>query len=1193
MAFPTNRDPSSSSTSRWEYDVFLSFRGEDTRNGFTGHLYEALCREGFNTFIDYKLPKGEEISKELRQTIELSMISVVIFSENYASSTWCLDELIKIFECKKTGQLVLPVFYKLDPSVVRKQKEKFEIALIEHKEKFKDNEEKVEKWRTTLTEVANLSGFHYEDSYPEPQFIQGIIEKVSSTKLSHTQLFVAKYPIGVDSRSKAVESLLDTNSNDVLIIGIHGMGGIGKTTIAKAVYNRIAYRFEGSSFLDNIREHSRTNDGIIQLQETLLHDISRDRNLKVSSIHKGIEMIIDRLRLKRVLLILDDVDESNQTDYLLGRCDWFAPGSRIIITTRDKHVLTAFGEGSLMYKVNKMVPDEAKELFIQHAFGTNKPEATYLQLAEKITCFAYGLPLALQIIGSDLRGRSLHEWESALKKYKMIPNKEILEILKISYERLDQIERNIFLDIACFLKGRKKDSVLHILEACNLYPNLGIPKLIDKCLITIDWYGILSMHDLVEQMGKEIVLQESQVPGERTRIWQYEDARNVLIGNTGSKKIRGIMLQSLVLEPVELKLHPQAFRRMENIKFFIVKNVHIGSQFEYFPNGIRLLDWPFYSFPLPSNFCPRQLVCLNMPHSYNNMEKLFKQEFPLEMLKEINFSVCNSIKKIPKLLAPNLKTLNLSFCYNLVEVHESVGLLNKLETWNLSSCHKLQTLPRRLNLKSLQRFDLGHCRRLEKFPDIHQEMKCLKKIILVKCGIKELPSSIGNLIELQQLSLLACPNLREIPGSIYKLQKLKYFGLASNILRPTSNSFDDSFGYGFVNLKSLLLVSENIIELDFMESQYFPALESLDVSVKDIFTIPKSFSRLTRLRELTINNCEHLREIQGLPQSLSCLRIISCRSWDQQSSSKMLSQAIEDFANFKQLGEIQGISTDPQSSTGLLHQLPIVSASLSDDLESETAIFDCEFALPAFEIPEEFNHRSFGNSISFLVGRKFPNPFAVCIAFTLGVERFRYAIYLSINGCEETLYHWHRPEPCVSHHGRERLWLLTLSHRKLQKYLSDSNLSEQNEVKVMCKIERWNRISSSYEPMNPTGFLPRMWVRVECICCPDKSSIPILPLSAMDDIESGLEGFHGDLNLSLSVPNDSELPALIPLNDGSDLAGERVPLLVSNITNESDFGLGERDSTLGSTVGDGFHLGSFSRITSWSEFKELCLSFLQ
>ena len=187
------------------------------------------------------------------------------------------------------------------------------------------------------------------------------------------------------------------------------------------------------------------------------------------------------------------------------------------------------------------------------------------------------------------------------------------------------------------------------------------------------------------------------------------------------------------------------------------------------------------------------------------------------------------------------------------------------------------------------------------------------------------------------------------------------------------------------------------------------------------------------------------------------------------------------------MGEIQGISMDPQSSTGLSHQPPFVSPLLSDDLESETAIFDCVFYLPAFEIPKEFNHGSVGNSISFLVGRRFPNPFAVCIAFRRGRDKFRFAIYLSINCCKETLYHCHQ---CDSPHEDDPLWLLTLSHRKLQKYMSDSNLSEQNEVKVICRIEEWNEISSSYEPINPKGLIQRMWVHVECICCPHISGIP-------------------------------------------------------------------------------------------------------
>ena len=166
MAFLTNEGASSfSSSHRWNYDVFLSFRGKDTRNNFTGHLYKALRDQGFNTFIDNGLQKGEEISMELLKAIELSMISIVVFSKNFASSPWCLNELVKIFECRSSGQLVLPIFYKVSPSEIRKQDGKFGIALAKHEEKFKDDIKKVQRWRTTLTEAANLSGFPYNDGY--------------------------------------------------------------------------------------------------------------------------------------------------------------------------------------------------------------------------------------------------------------------------------------------------------------------------------------------------------------------------------------------------------------------------------------------------------------------------------------------------------------------------------------------------------------------------------------------------------------------------------------------------------------------------------------------------------------------------------------------------------------------------------------------------------------------------------------------------------------------------------------------------------------------------------------------------------------------------------------------------------------------------------------------------------------------
>ncbi|XP_034681484.1 disease resistance protein RPV1-like [Vitis riparia] len=152
--------PSSSSTHRWKYDVFLSFRGEDTRQSFTAHLHAALCQKGINTFKDNQLRRGDKISPALLQAIEESRCSIIIFSENYASSSWCLDELTKILECvKMRRQTALPVFHNVDPSHVRKQEGSFAKAFAKHEQVYKDKMEQVVKWRDALTEAATISGW--------------------------------------------------------------------------------------------------------------------------------------------------------------------------------------------------------------------------------------------------------------------------------------------------------------------------------------------------------------------------------------------------------------------------------------------------------------------------------------------------------------------------------------------------------------------------------------------------------------------------------------------------------------------------------------------------------------------------------------------------------------------------------------------------------------------------------------------------------------------------------------------------------------------------------------------------------------------------------------------------------------------------------------------------------------------------
>jgi hypothetical protein len=150
---------SSSSIHRWTYDVFLSFRGKDTRKTFIAHLYTALRRNGINTFMDDKLRSRDEISPALLKAIEESAISIIVLSKNYASSHWCLDELIKILECKKIWkQHVLPVFYHVDPSEVRNQTNNVGEAFVKLEERFKHHHRKVQSWKTALSQVANFSG---------------------------------------------------------------------------------------------------------------------------------------------------------------------------------------------------------------------------------------------------------------------------------------------------------------------------------------------------------------------------------------------------------------------------------------------------------------------------------------------------------------------------------------------------------------------------------------------------------------------------------------------------------------------------------------------------------------------------------------------------------------------------------------------------------------------------------------------------------------------------------------------------------------------------------------------------------------------------------------------------------------------------------------------------------------------------
>ncbi|XP_061991612.1 disease resistance protein RPV1-like [Rosa rugosa] len=905
---------SSSSTHPWKYHVFLSFRGEDTRYNFTDHLYNALCREGIITFMDDQLRRGEEISTELLQAIDQSRISIIVFSKNYASSKWCLEELVKILDCKKSNQQeVRPVFYKVDPSDIRNHRGSFGEALANHECKFKDNPDKVQvqKWKSALSEAAKLSGWTLSEHQSEFRFIHDIVGEISKQLIKRTYLNVATYPVGIEPRAQEIHELLGVEGRDVHMVGIWGTGGIGKTTIAKDVYNSIAHEFEGSCFLENVRENSMLDRGFIKLQKKLLFEILGGTKLKVANVAGGITMIKERLQYKRVLLVLDDVNDMDQLKNLAGKPSWFGKGSKIIITTRDKKLLRDHSD--LIYEVEELNHDEALELISMNAFQRSRPLDGYAKLTERAVCYAKGLPLALTILGSSLCNESVEQWEAALDGFK---SSKIQDVLKISYNGLDHRVKEAFLDIACFFKGENREHVIKILEACGSKKH-DIDVLIEKALISIRdgdcirMHGdCIWMHDLVEEMGRDIVHELSpNNPGKRSRLWFHEDVYRVLTENIGTTNVIGIKVQ-LPEDSDVIYLSGTTFSNMPNLRLFIYRSGRYAGVVDNLPNSLRVLDWPDCDLQfLPSNSIPRELGLINMPRScITGLEVGYKH---LKNLTSINLSYCQYLTKVSDLSgSPNLQHLDLSHCKNLVEVDRSVGFLNKLDYLSLWSCPRLETFPTEVSWKSMRELLLGFCKRLENFINIVHKMESIKTLSLPGSGIKELHSCIGRCTTLEVLCLTYGTSIKQFPSSIGNLTSLVELDASETLIEELPSSIGS-----LTSLRKLMLSKTPIKELPSSIGN-LTSLVELDASKTLIEVLPSSIGHLTSLKRLKLSKTP----IKELPSSIGYLTSLK-KLYMSETHIKELPSSIGYLTSLKELYMSETHIKELPSSIGYLTSL--------------------------------------------------------------------------------------------------------------------------------------------------------------------------------------------------------------------------------------------------------------------------------
>ncbi|CAN1264363.1 Disease resistance protein L6 [Linum perenne] len=858
-----------------EYEVFLSFRGPDVRTTFADVLYKFLDRFKIRTFLDdEELRKGEKIAPSLTEAIKESKVYIPILSQGYASSKWCLQELALMVKWCKQGddRIILPIFYMMEPRNVRHQEGSYKEAFRLHSKKY--DAETIKEWKEALKEVGEMKGWSVKESDKQGDIIEKVYSKVWSHLLRSYKL-VTDELVGIDSHVQQVTRLLTSDSEGMKVVGIHGMGGMGKTTIAKAVYNELYSQFDRFCFVEDAREILSKSEGIVALQSKIISSILRT-DYKVTDASEGLHVIKDRVCKHKVLVVLDDVNNLFEFDQILGKLDNFSRESRFIVTTRDKRVLERnqlWMHDHIRDLGRAIVREEdSQRPWKRSRIWSNKDALNILKTGEGSNW--------VEFLSVDMKDEILELTDTEFKK--------------LSGLRYLEVHNGILIGD---FKGVLPNLRWLRLQHCRSIPSdLNMKKLVilemERCPVEDEWRGWSGTK--VASNLKAIHLHychETRTAPDlsQCRNLEWIDLEGCL-GMSGEIHIGNLLknLKLLRFSETNITKLTGEIGTLENLQVLDAGNQNLSE----FPRDNGKLF---------------SLKIMNMPTSLNKLTLSSSTRVlnlsELKDLEELCFDDCDKLQylgglwklsKLRKLIM--LETLWIDSAQNLINLDGLECLSHLNELW-LKDCCVLEKLPVSLaNLTKLQRLTIEKCTQLAELPDLSAlanlreldisgctgltgvmvipRLELLTKLSMSGCSSVEELTDLSGLRNMVRLDISVCNKLKEVTAEVMSLERMDALRSLSMRNCTSITKFPDLSA--LTNLKTLD-ISGCVQLADVMGVGRLESLKSLVMSgCSSVEDLP-DFSGLRNMASLDIKECNQLEEITGI-ESLELLKYLVMRN---------------------------------------------------------------------------------------------------------------------------------------------------------------------------------------------------------------------------------------------------------------------------------------------------------------------------